>query len=236
MDRDTEPIEARASSRFDDVVELNKKDRHQAFEAYEKAKSNYERNGFAEEQPELADGRKKLFDDIPRIEGERIVIDRVVDADADALRDLTSNSLVQRYEPTFLFEKQFDDPHEAIRQMYADLFRNKESLILAIRMKDTGEMAGLAEFYGLRDSLHKISVGCRLREDFWKFGLATEATRLIVDYLYGETDIQIITASSSVENAASAHVLEKVGFIHTAHGAEEDWGLPEPVLVDKWFY
>lgn len=179
--------------------------------------------------------RKRLFCEIPCIEGERIVLDRVVPTDADALRDLVGNPRVQRYEPTYLFEKQFDDAEEAIARLYGDLFANRESLILAIRLRGTGELAGLAEFYGLRDSLHKISMGYRLRERWWGRGLATEAVRLMVGYLYGETDIQIITASTMVQNRASAHVLEKADFIRTARGVEEDWGYPEPVLVDKWF-
>ena len=54
-------------------------------------------------------------------------------AAADALQDLIDNQPVQRYLPTYLFEKQFDDAHEAIRLLYGDLFKNKESLILAIR-------------------------------------------------------------------------------------------------------
>ena len=182
-----------------------------------------------------ASSRKKLFSEIPRIEGERIVLDRVVDADAAALRDLIDNQLVQRYLPTYLFEKQRDDVHETISLLYGDLFANKETLIMAIRIKETGELAGLAEFYGLRDSLHKISMGYRLRECWWGHGVATEAACLMVGYLYGETDIEIITASTMVENEASAHVLEKADFIRTARYVEEDWGFPEPTIVDKWF-
>ena len=179
--------------------------------------------------------RVKLFDQVPCIEGARVVLDRVVDSDAEALQDLVDNPAVQRYLPTYLFEKQFPDIHEAIAGLYGDLFTQKESLILAIRMKDTGELAGLAEFYGLRDSLHKVSVGYRLRESFWGRGIATEALRLMVGYLYGETDIEIITASTMVENIASAHVLEKGDFVRTARGVEEDWGFETPTIVDKWF-
>ena len=179
--------------------------------------------------------RKKLFSEVPNVVGERVVLNRVVDTDVDALLDLIENPIVQRFLPTYLFEKQFDDVSEAISQLYGDLFQNKESLILAIRDKGTGELAGLAEFYGLRDDLHKISVGYRLRERFWGRGFATEAARLMVGYLYGETDIEIITASTMVENEASARVLEKADFIRTARGVDEDWGFAEPTLVDKWF-
>lgn len=180
--------------------------------------------------------RKKLFSEIPRIEGERIVLDRVVDADADALRDLIDNPNVQRFLPTFLFENQRDDVHETIRLLYGDLYENRESLFLAVRMKDSGDLAGIFELYGLRDSLHKISLGCRLRECYWGDGIATEATKLMVDYLYGETDIQIITASVMAGNHGSARSLEKCGFIRTARNVEEDWGFTEPAIVDKFFY
>ena len=57
----------------------------------------------------------------------------------------------------------------------------------------------------------------------------------MVGYLYGETDIELITASTMVGNAASARVLEKNGFIRTARSVEEDWGFLEPTLADKWF-
>ena len=179
--------------------------------------------------------RKKLFSEIPNIEGEHIVLNQVVDTDADELRDLIENPNAQHYLPANLFENQRDDVHETISLLYGDLFTNKESLILAIRVKETGELAGLAEFYGLRDSLHKISISSRLRECWWGKGVATETAQLMVGYLYGETDIEIITASSMVEDKAAAHVLENADFIRTARYVEEDWGYPEPTIVDKWF-
>lgn len=213
-------------------------DRLEIFAAYETAKrAGILPAGRFDGSPQPGSERAKLFSEVPRVEGERVVLDRVADtnADADALRDLIDNPRVQRFLPTYLFEKQRDDARETIRLLYGDLFTSKESLILAIREKETGELAGLAEFYGLRDSLHKVSMGYRLRERWWGCGLATETARLMVGYLYGETDIEIITASTMIENAASAHVLEKAGFIRTARNVEEDWGFPAPTLVDKWF-
>ena len=230
----------RDEERLNDLRERRRLRREAIASAYGKLRARQEAPapdvaGAAEGALEEPAPRKKLFSEIPCIEGERLVLDRVVDADADALRDLVDNQHVQRYEPMYLYEKRFDDVHEAIRCMYGEVFENGESLILAVRVKSTGELAGLVEFYGLRVDLHKISVGCRLREGFWGQGFATEATRLMVGYLYGETDIEIITATTAVGDEASAHTLEKVDFIRTARGVEEDWGYPEPTLVDKWF-
>ena len=56
----------------------------------------------------------------------------------------------------------------------------------------------------------------------------------MIRYLYEETDIEIITGSTMVENRASAHVLEKNGFDLVVTGADEDWGYEKPTPTDKW--
>lgn len=45
---------------------------------------------------------KKLFDDIPRIEGERVVLRRLTDTDVPALEELVRSERVYRYLPTYL--------------------------------------------------------------------------------------------------------------------------------------
>ena len=120
--------------------------------------------------------------------------------------------------------------------LYEDLFKNKESLILAIRLKDNGALCGLAEFYGLREHANKISIGNRLLERYWGQGISSETVALMIDYLFNHTEIELITASSMVENIGSKTVLMRNGFILTVHGAEEDWGYTTPTIVDKWFY
>ncbi len=179
--------------------------------------------------------KKRLFTEIPRIEGERVVLRPVTDADACALSDLVQDDVVYRYLPTYLFERQFDDARDAIRQLYGDLYRNKESLILGVSRVGDDELCGLCELYGLREEDDKISLGYRFRQRFWGQGIATETVALIVNWLYTETTIELITASTMVENLASAHVLEKNNFVHTARSVEEEWGYDEPTLADKWF-
>ena len=49
-----------------------------------------------------------------------------------------------------------------------------------------------------------------------------------------ETDVEIITASTMVENRASARVLIKNGFTLVNSTVPEDWGYDHPTLADKW--
>ena len=173
---------------------------------------------------------KKLFSEIPYIMGDSIVLREITRDDADSLRELTENEDVYRYLPTFLFEKKYDSIEYVIDHLYDECFR--ESIILGIYRDE--EFCGIAEMYGFRDEIHKVSVGYRLLERFWGQGIASEALGLMVDYLFNETDIEIITASTMIENHGSARVLEKNGFDLVVHAVPEDWGYVEPVIADKW--
>lgn len=173
---------------------------------------------------------KKLFSEIPHLQGKHVILKALTPDDAPALQELVNDAEVYRYLPTFLFEKKYDNAQTVISRLYDECI--KESLILGIYYND--ELCGLAEMYDYRDSIHKISVGYRLLRRFWGQEIATEALGLMIDYLYGETDIEIITASTMVENKASAAVLKKNDFLHVVHAADEDWGYEHPTVTDKW--
>ena len=66
----------------------------------------------------------------------------------------------------------------------------------------------------------------------WGKGMASEAVSILLKYLLEETHIEIIAASTMVENRASAKVLKKNGFDLVALSTEEDWGYPTPTLAD----
>ena len=173
---------------------------------------------------------KKLFSGIPCMKNERIVLKKLTMTEADGLQELVNSPAVYRFLPTFLYEKKYPDVRYVIRHLYDECFQ--ESIILGVFEND--HFCGLAEMYGYRDPIHKISVGYRLLERCWGRGIATETLRLMVEYLYRETDIEIITASTMIENQASAGVLRKNGFTLVVHAAAEDWGYPQPTVTDKW--
>lgn len=174
--------------------------------------------------------RKKLFSEIPYLQNGSLTLRKITLADAAGLQELVNSPAVYRYLPTFLYEKKYEDIHYVIRHLYDECFQ--ESIILGVFEID--QFCGLAELYGYRDTIHKISVGYRLLESCWGRGIATGALSQIVRYLDEETDIEIITASTMVENQASANVLRKNGFTLVVHAVGEDWGYENPTITDKW--
>ena len=174
--------------------------------------------------------KKTLFSEIPHLKGDRIELRRLTPDDMPGLQELMNSPAVYRYLPTFLFEKKYPNAGTVISHLYDECFR--ESMILGVFEKN--RFCGLAEMYGFRDPIHKISVGYRLLERYWGRGIATESLHLMVEYLFNETDIEIITASTMTENEASANVLRKNDFTLVVHAAEEDWGYELPTIADKW--
>ena len=149
----------------------------------------------------------KLFEEIPCLKGERVTLRRLTACDANALRELTEDTEVYRYLPTFLYENQYEDKSYVIDRLYDECIN--ESLILGVFLEDT--FCGLAEIYGYRAPLLKVSIGYRFLKKHWGKGIATETLGILVRYLLEETQIKIITASTMVENQASANVLRKNG-------------------------
>ena len=175
----------------------------------------------------------KLFDEWPDLGSVNIELRKLSSCDSEALGAMTRDDRVYKYLPTFLAERQFEDAKDADNYINGRLFDDRESLILGIF--EDGKFAGLAEFYGYKEQIAKTCVGYRLAYDHWGRGIASTAVGLMVDYLYGRTNIEIITASTMVENIGSAKVLTKNGFEVTARSVPEDWGYDEPTIADKWF-
>lgn len=96
------------------------------------------------------------------------------------------------------------------------------------------EFCGLAEFYGYHAPCLKVSVGYRLLEKWWGKGISSETLGIMTRYLFSETNVKIITASTMAENKASANVLKKNGYRHLTYTVLENWGLDKPILTEKW--
>ena len=179
---------------------------------------------------EKKDPMRELFPEPPTLRGGGLILRPLEQRDAADLLRLTRQEAVYRYLPTYLFEKQSGEMRAVIRGLYRECL--EDSLILGV-FRD-GVFCGLGEVYGYRAPIHKASVGYRLLEEAWGQGTATETLRLLLEELMERRGIEIVTASTMIENKASARVLQKNGFTLVKHAVDEDWGYPLPTPADKW--
>ena len=78
-----------------------------------------------------------------------------------------------------------------------------------------------------------LEIGFQIRTKFWGQGLATEAAEAVIDYAFGELQVSALFAGHNPKNAASRHMLEKMGFTYTHDEYYEPTGLKHPSYILK---
>lgn len=180
---------------------------------------------------------KNLFEEMPYIENDRLLLREMKPQDAACLAKIAQDPRVYWYLPTFLYEQKYPDPLTVIERAREECFLTKESILLGIFMKEAPDiMTGIAEIYAVDEQKNKASMGYRFAYDYWHKGIAKETGRMLIDYLDREIQIRTITGHVMTLNIASAKIALQLGFEKKFSNIWEDWGREGPVLTDKYVY
>lgn len=104
-------------------------------------------------------------------------------------------------------------------QFILDMFI-REDKTFALCLKESGKVIGSlgVEKYGREEALTEFlpyrgrEIGYVLGKDYWGRGLMPEAVQAVIDYLFGEIDLDFLTCGYYDFNAQSKRVQEKCGF------------------------
>jgi RimJ/RimL family protein N-acetyltransferase len=100
--------------------------------------------------------------------------------------------------------------------------------------KATGDKIGWA---GLRpvEKPGAVDLGYRFQRDRWGRGYATEASIECLRYGFTDLNYEEMIAEADPRNVASVRVLEKLGFVETERGRDEDGDYVNFALArDEW--
>ena len=89
----------------------------------------------------------------------------------------------------------------------------------AVIHKSDNQFIGFAGLKRLEEG--EVDLGYRLRREYWGQGIATEASRMSLEYGFGTLELLRIIAMAYAENAASINVMKKLGF-HFEKQIQED--------------
>jgi ribosomal-protein-alanine N-acetyltransferase len=84
----------------------------------------------------------------------------------------------------------------------------------AVLEKESNQLIGSCGMAYQLDGGLPIEFGYTLARAFWGRGLATEAARTALRYVFEKIDVPEIAASVDSRNVASQRVLEKIGFVY----------------------
>ena len=85
------------------------------------------------------------------------------------------------------------------------------------------------------DPVHRsASMGYCLDDTAWGHGYATEAARAVLVWAFEALDLNRVQAETDTRNTASAHVLEKLGFVR--EGTLREDCIVDGEVSDSWVY
>ena len=147
----------------------------------------------------------------PTLQTSRLRLRPFTSADADALFTLHSSAHVLRYwdSPPWSERARADRFIAACRQM-AD---EGSGARLAMDRLSDGAFIGWCGLTRWNPDYRSASLGYVLDDSAWGHGYATEAARALLQWAFETLDLNRVQAETDTRNAASAHVLEKLGFV-----------------------
>lgn len=148
------------------------------------------------------------------IETPRLILRDILSEDEEDMFKMDSNPIVHQY----LGNKPIRTIAETreniafIRKQYIDFGIGRWAVI----EKETSLFAGWAGLKWITEEMNHhqnfYDLGYRLSPQFWGKGIASEAAIASFEYAFNELKVNKLYAITHVENLASRHILEKIGF------------------------
>ena len=143
------------------------------------------------------------------IETTRLTLRRLALTDSEMMfRNWTSDDKVTRF-LRWDAHRTIDDTKNMIQRRF-ESYQDISTYYWGIYLKD-GVMIGSIGIVITSEYDFKGELGYKIGSRWWNQGYTSEAARAVIDYMFSNTDIERIEAFSSVENPASARVMEKIG-------------------------
>ncbi|WP_454914884.1 GNAT family N-acetyltransferase [Xanthobacter sediminis] len=168
---------------------------------------------------------------IPVLETDRLVLRAPRIEDVAAVAELANNRRIAEMTANLPFPYRASDAHAFVETLGA----TPHSATFALLLKRAGhlELAGMCGV-GRRPGETIPELGYWVGEPFWGRGIATEAARAVIDYVFSRTDIEVLAGAARVVNPASRRVLEKCGFQWCGVGLCQVRALGASVPVDRF--
>lgn len=154
------------------------------------------------------------------------------DEDADALWALHSSAHVLRYWDSPPWTDR-DRPQAFIARSH-ELAEDGTGVRLAIDRLADGAFIGWCSLTRWNAEYRSAALGYCFTEASWGHGFATEGARAVLQWAYATLGLNRVQAETDTRNAASARVLEKLGFVR--EGTLRQDCIVNGDVSDSWVY
>jgi [ribosomal protein S5]-alanine N-acetyltransferase len=153
----------------------------------------------------------KLFGAFPTLSSQRMLLRQITEDDFEDVYNLYADERV------FTFCGMLNKTNKAVILSSIDHFdrdfRQRKRIKWGIALKENEEkVVGIIEALDYISHINQITVGYFIHPDFWNRGIASEALRILVYFLFEDVGINRIQAEVMPRNIYSKRVLLKNGF------------------------
>ncbi len=148
-----------------------------------------------------------------RLVTERLVIRPYIKEDAKKLFETLNDENVLRYIPEASIS--MEEAQDAVDWLIANYNQGLDSdykYSFVIELEETEAYIGWCGFGYLDYDKEQKEVYFTLKSEYWGKGLATEASKALIKYIFNDLKLKKLAAVVKSENKASQRVVEKIGF------------------------
>lgn len=155
---------------------------------------------------------KNIFNNLPTLETDRLILRKVTLADAADIFAYASDEEVAKY-VTWNVHKTIQDTERFIYFIFSR-YESNSPAPWAIENKENGKVIGTIDYVMWQEE-HKVAeVGYALSKDYWGKGIMSEALEAVKTFGFEHMDLVRIQAHCMAENIGSARVMEKAGLTY----------------------
>ena len=159
----------------------------------------------------MVDKIDQIFKDTKAFSSDRISIEPVVAADFDIFYDLYTNE-----EVTYFLSLIHQDSKETLLNSFnknLEIMKKGQYLFVwTIFLKEPKIKIGRINIGNIDMRSKRCSLGFVLLPAYWGKGIMYDASKLVIQYMFNDIEINKICASCNSENTKSSKLLEKLGF------------------------
>jgi [ribosomal protein S5]-alanine N-acetyltransferase len=168
----------------------------------------------------------------PVLQTARLRLRPFASSDADAIYALQSNARVLRYcdSPPCTERSRAEAFLAGCRKMEEE----GSGARFAIETHNDKAFVGWCSAFRWNPDYRSLGIGYCFDEPVWGRGYATEAVRAMLQWAYTTLDLNRVEAELDTRNAASAKVLQKLGFLR--EGLRREDCIVSGEVSDSWIY
>lgn len=168
----------------------------------------------------------------PSLNTARLRLRPFEDADVDSLFTLHTNPNVLRYWDSPAW-KERSRGEKFIKKCRTIAEEGSGARVAVDRLSD-GAFIGWCSLTDFNPDFRSAALGYCYTDEVWGQGYATEVARAVLGWAYDTLDLNRVQAETDTRNAASARVLEKLGFLR--EGTLREDCIVNGDVSDSWVY